>query len=267
MYYLELLIIISKTLRGKTFMDIENIIVNITQEIMQRLENNKVNPNINLKYPGQDVASAIEHSILQPGIKEFQVIDACKEAIEYRFANVCVLPYFVSLASELLRGSGILVCTVVAFPHGTIPTETKLFEAKDAMDRGAQELDVGVNISAIKSGKLKEASKDLEKIISISRGRAKVKAIYEQGLYSAEEKIEVLNIIRESGADFIKIQNFLTGKKAIPEDVSFVRLIVGESMGIKIDGGVSDVETLRELLVSGANRVGCSKSVKIVRGY
>lgn len=248
-------------------MEIENIIVKITQEIMQRLENNKVNSNISLKYPGQDVASAIEHSIMQPDIKEVQVIDACKEAIEYRFANVCVLPYFVSLASELLRGSGILVCTVVAFPHGAIPTETKVFEARDAMDRGAQELDVGVNISAIKSGKLEEASKDLEKIISISRGRARIKAIYEQGLYNAEEKIEVLNIIRESGADFIKIQNFLTGKKAIPEDVSFVRSIVGKSMGIKIDGGVSDAETLRELLVAGANRVGCSKSVKIVRGY
>ena len=248
-------------------MDIENVIANISQEIVRRLEGNKVNPDISLKYPGQDVAGAIEHSIMQPDTKESQVIEACKEAIEYRFANVCVLPYFASLASDLLKGSGILVCTVVAFPHGAIPIEVKLFEAEYAIDHGAQEIDVGVNISAIKSGKLKEVSRDLEKIVLMSKGKTKIKAIYEQGLYNTEEKIDVLNIIRESGADFVKIQNFISGGKAVSEDVLFVRSIVGERMGIKIDGGVSDAETLRGLLASGANRVGCSKSVKIVRGY
>lgn len=245
----------------------ENLVTNITQEVMQRLKNENIFTQENIsKYPGEDVAYAIEHSIMNPDTTEEQVRNACIEARKYRFANVCVFPYFVPLAAWLLKDSGINVCTAIAFPHGALPTEMKVIETKDAINNGARELDIAVNISAIKSGKFEEAGKDLESIINVCSGKVKTKAIYEQGMYNEEEKIKVLNIAVQSGADFIKIQNFLTGKKAIPEDVLFVRSVVGEAIGIKIDGGVSDAVTLRKLLEAGANRVGCSKSVKIVRG-
>ena len=248
-------------------MEIENIVAKITQEVLQRImsENKAIEPAIS-KYPGQDVAHVIEHSAMNPDTTEEQVRKACSEAREYRFANVCVFPYFVSFAVELLRGSGIGVCTAVAFPHGAIPTETKLTEAREAIKSGASELDIAMNISAIKSGKLEDAKRDLEAVIMIASGKVKVKAIYEQGLYSEEEKIKALNIACSAGADFVKIQNYLTGEKAIPEDIAFVRSFVGKHIGIKIDGGVTDATTLRKLLEAGATRVGCSRSVKIVRG-
>ncbi len=245
----------------------ENLVKRIKQEVMQRLKNGNTFTQENTSgYPGEDVAHAIEHSVMNPDTTEEQVRNACMDARKYRFANVCVFPYFVPLAASLLKDSGINVCTAIAFPHGVLPTEMKIIEAKDAINNGAHELDIAVNISVIKSGKFEEARNDLESVINVCRGKAIVKAIYDQGIYSEEEKIKVLNIAVQSGADFIKIQNFLTGKKAVPEDVSFVRSKVGKAIGIKIDGGVSDAGTLRKLLEAGANRVGCSKSVKIVRG-
>jgi deoxyribose-phosphate aldolase len=248
-------------------MENQKLIEIITKEVIQRLQSqNTAFPEISGNYPGNDIAYAIEHSAMTPEATETQVMNACLEARKYRFANICVFPYFVSFAAELLRGSGIAVCTAIAFPHGAFPTETKIHEAKSAVMDGADELDVALNISAVKSGKFEEARKDIATVIESVRGKAKIKVIYEQGSYNEEEKIKVLNIARSSGADFIKIQNFLTGKKAIPEDVEFVRSVVGKDIGIKIDGGVSDAETLRNLLRAGANRVGCSRSVKIVTG-
>jgi len=251
-------------------METQKLIDTITKEVIQRLQShNTAFPEISgnsANYPGKDVAFAIEHSAMTPEATETQVINACLEARKYRFANVCVFPYFVSFAAGLLRGSGIVVCTAIAFPHGAFPTETKIHETKVAVMDGADELDVALNISAVKSGKFEAARKDIEAVIESVRGKVKVKVIYEQGSFNEEEKIEVLNIICNSGADFVKIQNFLTGKKAIPEDVEFVRSVVGKDIGIKIDGGVSDAETLRNLLRAGADRVGCSRSVKIVTG-
>jgi deoxyribose-phosphate aldolase len=248
-------------------METQKLIEIITKEVIQRLQSqNTAFPEISGNYPGNDIACAIEHSVMTPEATETQVLNACVEARKYRFANVCVFPYFVSFAVELLRGSGIAVCTAIAFPHGDFPTETKIYETKTALMDGAGELDVALNISAVKSGKFEEARNDIEAVIATAKGKAKIKVIYEQGSYNEEEKIRVLNIARNSGADFIKIQNFLTGKKAIPEDVEFVRSVVGKDIGIKIDGGVSDAETLRNLLRAGANRVGCSRSVKIVTG-
>lgn len=249
-------------------METEKIVEMVTKEVLKQLGGTAspgTSPAIH-KYPGEDVAGFIEHSLTNPDTTEEQVIKGCKEARDYRFANVCVFPYFVPLAAELLAGSGIAVCTPVAFPHGGWMTGTKLYEAKEAVKAGAAELDVAINISAIKSGKYDEALADLSAIVNAVAGKAKVKAIYEQGSYTDEEKVKVLKLACMSGADFIKIQNFLSGKKAVPEDTAFVRSIIGKGMGIKIDGGVGDAETVRKLLAAGATRVGCSKSVKILRG-
>lgn len=252
-------------------MEIEKIVEQVTQEVLKQLGRSA--PVVSASAVpavrtcrGEDVAGVIEHSLTNPDTTEEHVVKGCRDAREYRFANVCVFPYFVPLAAELLRGSGIAVCTPVSFPHGGWMAESKLREAKEAVKCGATELDVAINISAVKSGKYDEALSDLAAIVSAVQGRAKVKAIYEQGSYTEEEKAKVLDLACRSGAEFIKIQNFISGKKAVPEDVTFVRSVIGKGMGIKIDGGVTDADTVRKLLAAGATRVGCSKSVKIVRG-
>lgn len=242
-------------------MDIEMIVEKVTKEVMAALGSAE-SPAAS----GTDVAGTIEHSVLNPDMNEERVIKACKDARECRLANVCVSPYFVSLAADCLRGSGVKVCTVVGFPHGAASTAAKMTEAREAIKNGAEELDVAMNILAIKSGKNDDAQKDLCEIVNIARGRALVKAIYEQGLYTDEEKLTALRIAVACGSDYIKISNALTGKKAAAEDVRFVRSVVGTGVGIKIDGGIDNAAKIKELMQAGASRFGCSKSVKIVKG-
>jgi len=242
-------------------LDIQELIEKVTKEVMEALDNAGRSPA-----SGEEVAGTIEHSVLNPDMTEQRIIEACKEAKECRLANVCVSPYFVSLAADCLRGSGVKVCTVVGFPHGAASAAAKMTEVREAIKNGAQELDVAMNILAIKSGKHDDAQKELCEIVDIAKGRAAVKAIYEQGLYTDEEKVTALHIAKASGADYIKISNALTGKKAAVEDVRFVRSIIGNGIGIKIDGGIDTAYKIKELMDAGANRFGCSKSVKIVKG-
>lgn len=242
-------------------MDIEDIVGKVTKEVMAALGSTGQDAE-----SGAEVAGTIEHSVLNPDMNEERIVKACKEARECRLANVCVSPYFVSLAADCLRGSGVKVCTVVGFPHGASSTAAKMTEAREAIKNGADELDVAMNILAIKSGKNDDAQKDLCEIVNIAQGRAQVKAIYEQGLYTDEEKLTALHIAKACGADYIKISNALTGKKATSEDVRFVRSILGNGIGIKIDGGIDNASKIKELMEAGANRFGCSKSVKIVNG-
>jgi deoxyribose-phosphate aldolase len=246
-------------------LNIEEIVAKVTQEVLARLgETAPANPGA--KESGADVAGTIEHSMLNPDTTAAQIIKACKEARDLRMANVVVSPYYVTLAAESLRGSGVKVCTAVGFPHGAMSTAAKIVEAREAVKNGAEEMDVSMNILAIKNGEIDEAIKDLKAVIDTVRGKALVKAIYEQGLYSDAEKEVALNVAKSAGADFVKISNALTGKKAIVEDVKFVRGILGNGIGIKIDGGISDAKTVRELMAAGAQRFGCSKSVQIIKG-
>lgn len=213
---------------------------------------------------GAAVAGTIEHSVLNPDMTEEKIRQACQEARDCQLANVCVSPYFVQLAADCLSGSSVKVCTAVGFPHGAASTPAKLAETREALKNGAQELDVAMNILAIKSGRLDDALRDLSEVVHVARGRATVKAIYEQSLYTDEEKIAALKIAHAAGADYIKISNALSGKKACAEDVRFVRSVLGDQIGIKIDGGIGDAAKIHELMQAGANRFGCSKSVQIV---
>jgi deoxyribose-phosphate aldolase len=246
-------------------LDIEAIVAKVTQEVMSRMGGTESAVSAS-KEPGADIAGTIEHSVMNPDTKAEQIVKACKEARDLRMANVCVSPYYVPLAAEQLRGSGVKVCTAVGFPHGAASTAAKVAEAKEAVKNGAEELDVAMNILAIKNGDIAEAVRDLREVTDAARGKAMVKAIYEQGLYTDEEKAAALGVAKQAGADYVKISNALTGKKAIVEDVKFVRGILGTGMGIKIDGGISDAKTVRELMAAGANRFGCSKSVQIING-
>lgn len=245
-------------------MDIEKIVADVTREVLSKMEPGKDTGSA--AGSGADIAGTIEHSVMNPDTTKDKILTGCKEAKEGRMANICVSPYYVPLAVEYLRGSGIKVCTAVGFPHGAATTAAKVAEAKEAIKNGAEELDVAMNILAIKNGDLDEARRDLEAVIDVARGRTVVKAIYEQCLYTDDEKVKALEIAKYSGAEYVKISNALSGKKATVEDVKFVRGILGDKIGIKIDGGISDAKTVRELMAAGANRFGSSKSVQIING-
>lgn len=245
-------------------MDIDAIVAKVTESVYARLgmaQNGQI-PVM----PVSDISSAIEHSLLNPDTGAETIRQGCMDAKKYRFANICVSPYYVSMAVELLRGSGVGVCTPVGFPHGAASTAAKCAEIKEAIFNGATELDISMIIVAIKSGDYDAVMKDLREMLNVVGARAKVKAIYEQGLLTEEERIKTLTIAKDCGVDYIKISNALTGKKACKDDVKFVRSIIGSGIGIKIDGGIKDAETVRILLNAGANRVGCSASVQIAQG-
>jgi len=241
-------------------MDIESIVAQVTEEVYKQLRDTVP------EAPAGDLAGCIEHSLLNPDTPMMTIKKGCEDAKQYGFANICVSPYYTSMAAEMLRGSGVGVCVPVGFPHGAASTRAKCTEIREAIMNGATELDLSMMIVAIKSGDYGAVEKDLYEMVSTVGSRAKVKAIYEQGLLNDEEKEKSLKIAVKCGVDFIKISNALTGKKAIAEDVRYVRRIVGQGIGIKIDGGISDARTVRELMAAGAQRFGCSKSVQIMGG-
>jgi deoxyribose-phosphate aldolase len=241
-------------------MDIESIIARVTEETYARLAAMQTK-----RAPGE-LAGAIEHSLLNPDACAEVIRKGCAEAKQYGFANVCVSPYYVAMARDALRGTNVAVCTAAGFPHGAASTKAKCTEIREAIMNGATEIDVSMMIVAAKSGDFETVKKDLAEMMSVAGGRAKIKAIYEQGLFSDEEKVKMLTIAVQCGVDFIKISNALTGKKAVVEDVQFVRSVIGAKTGIKIDGGIKDAQTASALLDAGANRLGCSASVKIVTG-
>lgn len=245
--------------------DVREIVERVTKEVYTRLGTSGLQGfGASLTHDAVEIAAVLEHSLLNPDMTREKMLAGCAEVKKYRFANICVTPFFTADAAEALLGSGIPVCVPIGFPHGAASTVAKVTEIREAVKNGAGELDVSMNIVAIKSGDIDAAKRDFDELISAAGGRAKVKAIYEQGLYTDEEKIKVLTIAKQCGAEFIKISNALTGKKAVVEDVQFVRSIVGNGIGIKIDGGVKDAAIVRALLAAGANRIGASASVKIV---
>ena len=219
--------------------------------------------------PGKGINSAIpgklEHSLLDPGISREKIIAECKLAVEYGLASVVVSPYYVECAAGILGRTGTAVCSAAGFPHGAISQTAKSAELRECIRRGAREMDVAVNVLAIKSGELDVARRELQEMLQIARGRCLIKAIYEHALYSDEEKKAVLAMIRECACDFVKISNVLSGKKAEEADVQFVRSIVGDKVGIKIDGGVKSLERALEIFSSGADRIGLTATIAVAR--
>ncbi|MDR0404139.1 MAG: deoxyribose-phosphate aldolase [Treponema sp.] len=218
---------------------------------------------------GQGIYSAapgkLEHSLLDPGISREKIVKECELAGQYGVANVVVSPYFVECAADILKRTGVAVCSVAGFPHGAASQAAKSAELRECIRRGATEMDIAINILAIKSGETDAARRDLQEILQIARGRCMIKAIYEQSLYNDEEKKTVLSLIRECSCDFVKISNALSGKKAEEADLQFVRGIVGTKVGIKIDGGVKTLERALQLFQAGADRIGLSATIAVAK--
>ena len=214
-----------------------------------------------------ELASYIDHTLLKPDATEDQIVKLCREAAEYKFASVCVNPTWVSKASAILRGTEVAVCSVVGFPLGATTADAKAFEARRAIFDGAREIDMVINIGALKSGMAAPVKSDIEAVVAACHEHGAItKVIIEAALLSDDEKIKACVLAKEAEADFVKTSTGFAAGGATVEDVYLMRRIVGPKMGVKAAGGIKDTEITRRMIEAGASRIGASAGVKIVRG-
>jgi len=212
------------------------------------------------------VAGMIDHTLLKPDAARADIEKLCREAAEFHFATVCVNPTWVALCAALLRGTGVGVCSVVGFPLGATTADVKHYETRRAIFDGASEIDMVINIGALKSGDLQAVERDIQAVIAPCR-EAKVisKVIIEAALLTDDEKITASALSKAAGADFVKTSTGFASGGATAGDVALMRRVVGADMGIKAAGGVRDYEGLKAMVAAGATRVGASAGVKIVQ--
>jgi deoxyribose-phosphate aldolase len=214
-----------------------------------------------------DIASMIDHTLLKPDATADQIAQLCYEARKYNFASVCVNPTHVKLCAELLQGTQVKVCTVIGFPLGASAPEVKAFESQTALKDGATEIDMVLNIGALKAGDLTLVARDIHEVVKVGHAAgAIVKVIIETSLLTNEEKITACLLSKEAGADFVKTSTGFSGGGATVEDVNLMKRVVGPGMGVKASGGVRDFEDAQSMVEAGATRLGASAGVKIIQG-
>ena len=210
------------------------------------------------------LARYFDHTALKADTKESDVQKLCKEALDYKFASVCVNANYVGLAHELLKDSEVKVCTVVGFPLGATLPEVKAFEAVKAIENGATEVDMVINVGALKSGKLELVEEDIRTVANACKGKAILKVIMETCLLTDEEKVQVCLASKSAGADFVKTSTGFSTGGATSSDIALMRKTVGTEMGVKASGGIRDLKTALQMIEAGASRIGASASVNIV---
>ena len=216
-----------------------------------------------------EMASMIDHTLLKPEATPDQIAQLCYEARKHGFAAVCVNPTHVQLAAQLLKGASVAVCTVVGFPLGATPPEVKAYEAQLAMDQGATEIDMVINVGALKSKDYALVARDIRAVVRVCHTRTPavlVKVIIEAVLLSEEEKIAACLLAKESGADYVKTSTGFASGGATVADVALMRRVVGSTMGVKAAGGVRTAADAQALVAAGATRIGASAGVKIIQG-
>ncbi len=212
------------------------------------------------------MAHMIDHTLLKPDATQDQIAQLCYEARKHGFASVCINPTNVKLCAELLKGSNIAVCTVVGFPLGATPTEVKVFEAQQAVREGATEVDMVINIGALKSQDYELVERDIASMARVCHaGNAILKVIIEAVLLTDEEKVAACQLAKVAGADFVKTSTGFGPGGAALEDVALMRHVVGPSMGVKAAGGIGTYEKAQQMIAAGASRIGASGSVKIMQ--
>ena len=218
----------------------------------------------------QAAARMIDHTVLKPDATREQVEKLCREAARFEFASVCVNATWVSLAAEILRGTPVKVCTVVGFPLGATLTSVKQYEAEQTMHLGATELDMVMNVGAMKSGDLARVEADIQGVAEVvHRGGAALKVILENVLLTNEEKVAACEICLRAGAEFVKTSTGFASAGATTADVALMRSTVGSKAGVKAAGGIRTAADFRAMVAAGANRVGASASIAILKelGY
>ncbi|HXH25440.1 MAG TPA: deoxyribose-phosphate aldolase [Vicinamibacterales bacterium] len=213
-----------------------------------------------------DVAAMIDHTLLKPDATRRDIEALCREAAEYRFATVCVNPTWVALCAHLLRGTSVKVCSVVGFPLGATTADVKHYETRRAIFDGAREIDMVINIGALKSGDLRLVERDIEAVVGPCReADALTKVIIEAALLTDDEKVTACTLAKAAGADYVKTSTGFGPGGATTADVALMRRVVGAEMGVKAAGGVRDFESLKAMVAAGATRIGASAGVKIVQ--
>ncbi|OFM08775.1 MULTISPECIES: deoxyribose-phosphate aldolase [Staphylococcus] len=210
-------------------------------------------------------AKFIDHTLLKPESTRQQIDQIIDEAKEYNFKSICVNPTHVKYAAERLNDSDVLVCTVIGFPLGATTTATKIFETEDAKKNGASEIDMVINIGALKDGRFEDVQKDIEGVVGAANGKT-VKVIIETVLLSDEEKVKASELAKAAGADFVKTSTGFAGGGATPEDVKLMKDTVGDELEVKASGGVRSLEDFNKMIDAGATRIGASAGVQIIQG-
>ncbi len=211
-----------------------------------------------------NISHLIDHTLLKPDAKIDDIVNLCMEAKKYNFASVCINPCFVKTASEILSGTEVKVCTVIGFPLGATTKEVKAFEAKQAIESGADEIDMVINIGFLKSKRYNLVLEDLKAVREATNGKV-LKVIIETCYLTEQEKIKACELSKEAGADYVKTSTGFGKGGATVEDVLLMRKIVGRDMGVKASGGIRDFDKALDMVKAGATRIGASASVKIVK--
>ncbi|MGM0777039.1 MAG: deoxyribose-phosphate aldolase [Bacillota bacterium] len=213
-----------------------------------------------------NVAKMIDHTLLKADATKDQIEKICAEAKEYNFASVCVNPTWVKLSSDLLNGTEVKVCTVIGFPLGASTPETKAVETKNAIENGATEVDMVINIGALKGGDNELVERDIRAVVDAAKGKALTKVIIETCLLTEEEKVRACELSVKAGADFVKTSTGFSTGGATAEDIALMRKTVGPDLGVKASGGVRSAEDAQKMIEAGATRIGASSGAAIVNG-
>lgn len=212
----------------------------------------------------KNLASFVDHTVLKPETVKLDIIKLCDEAIEYGFVSVCVNPCNVSSVKEFLKGSDVKVCTVVGFPLGATTSEVKAFEAAQAIENGADEIDMVINIGALKDERYDYVENDIKSVAEKCKGKALLKVIIETCLLNDDQKIMACKLAKSAGADYVKTSTGFSTSGAIVSDIILMKNTVGKDMGVKASGGIRDLDTALKMIEVGASRIGASASVKII---
>ena len=213
-----------------------------------------------------DFAKYIDHTLLKADAKKEEIIELCSEARMYSFASVCVNPTWVKTAADALEDSAVKVCTVIGFPLGASTSEVKAFETKNAIQNGATEIDMVINIGMLRGGDDEAVKKDIEAVVQAADKKAIVKVIIETSLLTEVEKRTVCELAIVAGADFVKTSTGFSTGGATVEDVKLMRAVVGPEMGVKASGGVRSFDDMDQMIQAGATRIGASSGVQIMKG-
>lgn len=212
-----------------------------------------------------NINKLIDHTALKPNTTKDEILKLLDEAKTYDFASVCVNPCWIELAHQELKHTDVKVCTVIGFPLGANTTEVKIFEAKDAIEKGAQEIDMVINVAMLKDKEYDYVENEIKKIVEVAKDKALVKVIIEACLLTDEEKIKACELSQKAGADFVKTSTGFSTGGATVHDVAIMHKTVGTDMGVKASGGVHTHEEALAMIEAGANRIGASAGVKLLK--
>ncbi len=256
-------------------MDTREMVEKITQEVLARLKDAQpasggAKPAAagagEAGMPAPELAKYIDHTLLKPESTKAQVDKLCAEAVEYKFYSVCVNSTWVAHCARKLRGTGVKVCAVVGFPLGAMDSRAKGLETRYAVENGASEIDMVINVGALKSGDLKTVEEDMRAVLRACRQTTVMKVIIECALLTDAEKVLACQTAKKAGAHFVKTSTGFASGGATVQDVALMRRTVGPEMGVKAAGGIRSTEDARAMIQAGATRLGTSAGIAIVTG-